>query len=234
MDALEAKQQFEAQIIQLKEQHSNLNQKLKAIEESRTVAIETAVTQQAAKLQTAVAEATEYSQKQLQAQIAQKAVYHNCLLELPKYLSSLRQLKHDRDHLSSLTTDLKQVVELKVETIGKGIQRLAKAVKKSQSEIDKARRELNSQLSQEVEKLNAKYVDQGKSIKDLENQVKILQNKLVVERKEAIQKIDAADKSKNDEWEQRLFAAQEAANRVEVAAKHNDEEKAKIITFLQV
>lgn len=60
---------------------------------------------------------------------------------------------------------------------------MSKAMQDAQDGVESTRRELNAQLKVEVEKLNGKSREHAAAVKDLENQVQMLQASLAEQRK---------------------------------------------------
>ena len=84
---------------------------------------------------------------------------------------------------SSLLSDLTHVVATEIQSVNEGVGRMSKAMQDAQDGVESTRRELNAQLKVEVEKLNGKSREHAARVKDLENQVQMLQASLVEQRK---------------------------------------------------
>ena len=163
------------------------------------MAVDEAVAAEAAKLQPAIEEATKTTKQQLLVEMSHKADYRSYLKQLPHYLSSVRRLQHERDHLKSLVADLRHAVQIEYESISTGVSKMSAALQAAKGTVDATRRELNAQLAVEVEKMNARAKDHAATVKDLENQVNMLQTTLAEERKSKRKEVEELNRQR-DEW----------------------------------
>ena len=158
---------------------------------------------EAAKLQPAIEEATKITKQQLLVEMSHKADYRSYLKQLPHYLSSVRRLQLERDHLKSLVADLRHAVQVEYESISTGVNRMSAALQAAKGTVDATRRELNAQLAVEVEKMNEKAKAHAATVKDLENQVNMLQTTLAEERKTKRKEVEELNRQRN-EWKDKF------------------------------
>ena len=99
VDALEQKQKHEEATKALEEKLSHLKAQLEAAKSNTSDAIAAALKEEAKKAQAEVQAQMNRSQRQLLVEINHKADLRSYLKQLPHYLSSVRRLQHERDHL---------------------------------------------------------------------------------------------------------------------------------------
>lgn len=217
----------------MKQEISDLNNKLGDSASAVQAAVEAVEKREAAKRDAAIDEATKRSQRQLLVEMNHKADLRSYLKQLPHYLSSVRRLQHERDHLKSLVSDLQHSVKEQLEQVSEGAQRMSAAMRDAQDGVESTRRELNAQLAVEVEKLNARTKDHGNVVADLENQIQMLQKSLTESRKALNERVLEVSTAKDAEWSSKFEEMKRKHDELEGVANQNEAERAKAIAQLQ-